>query len=124
MNVLAFTRYACVDYATMQGAFDAVDKMTDNAEIDGQQLVIHSFMPKPDECIPADESTEIDTVIDGVTGKLSLYHSAALRSFRSLFMHMHNKREFLIEITKVLNLFYQRLDRLPVLRTTSKPIQK
>ena len=79
-DVLALPRYACVDYGKMQGAFDAMDKMTDNAELDGQQLVVHSFMPKPDECIPADESTEIDVVIDSVSGKLSKYHSAALRS--------------------------------------------
>ena len=75
-DVLALPRYACVDYGKMQGAFDAMDKMTDNAELDGQQLVVHSFMPKPDECIPADESTEIDVVIDSVSGKLSNYHQA------------------------------------------------
>ncbi|KAI0237832.1 hypothetical protein LSAT2_011583 [Lamellibrachia satsuma] len=60
--------YACVDYVTMEAAFEAVDKMADNAELDGNQLIVHSLMPKPDECIPADESTEIDSAIDSETG--------------------------------------------------------
>ena len=54
----------------MEAAFEAVDKMADNAELDGNQLIVHSLMPKPDECIPADESTEIDSAIDSETGTL------------------------------------------------------
>ena len=68
INMFASTRYACVDYLTTAAAFEAVDKMSDSAELDGNQLVIHSLMPKPDECIPADESTEVDSSIDSVTG--------------------------------------------------------
>jgi len=67
--MLASTRYACVDYLTTVAAFEALDKMSDSVELDGNQLVIHSLMPKPDECIPADESTEVDSSIDSVTGK-------------------------------------------------------